>query len=120
MDTLAIIKRIELRLAELRMSKASFYEITGISSASYSQWKTGKYKPSDAKLQKAADCLGLSLPYLRDGISATGSTADSKDVLEDVDIAFYGDYKELDEDDKETVRDMVRIMRERRAKKQEK
>jgi len=48
-------------------------------------------------------------------------TMDStKDVLEDVDIAFYGDYKELDEDDKETVRDMVRIMRERRAKKQEK
>lgn len=42
-----------------------------------------------------------------------------RDVLDEVDIAFYGEFKELTEDDKETVRDMVRIMRERRAKKQE-
>lgn len=42
------------------------------------------------------------------------------DVLDNVDLAFYGDYKELDEDDKETVRDMVRVMRERRLRKQEK
>lgn len=42
------------------------------------------------------------------------------DILNDVDLAFYGDYRELDEDDKETVRDMVRVMRERRARKQEK
>lgn len=42
------------------------------------------------------------------------------DILDEVDIAFYGDFKELTEDDKATVRDMVRIMRERRAKKQEK
>ncbi len=41
------------------------------------------------------------------------------DILDDVDIAFYGEFKELTEDDKETVRDMVRVMRERRAKKQE-
>ena len=41
------------------------------------------------------------------------------DILDEIDIAFYGEYKELTEDDKETVRDMVRVMRERRAKKQE-
>lgn len=46
--------------------------------------------------------------------------SDNKDVLDDVDLAFYGEYKELDDVDKETVRDMVRIMRERRAKRQEK
>ena len=42
-----------------------------------------------------------------------------RDVLDEIDIAFYGEYKELTEDDKETVRDMVRVMRERRAKRQE-
>lgn len=42
-----------------------------------------------------------------------------RDILDEIDIAFYGEYKELTEDDKETVRDMVRVMRERRAKKQE-
>lgn len=42
-----------------------------------------------------------------------------RDILDEIDIAFYGEYKELTEDDKETVRDMVRVMRERRAKRQE-
>ena len=40
-----------------------------------------------------------------------GSTGD---ILEQVDVAFYGDFKELDEAQKEAVRDMVRLMRERR------
>ena len=39
------------------------------------------------------------------------------DILDQVDIAFYGEFKELDEEQKETVRDMVRLMRERRAVK---
>lgn len=43
------------------------------------------------------------------------------DILDEVDVAFYGDYKELTEDDKETLRAMARVMKERRAKmKQEK
>lgn len=41
-----------------------------------------------------------------------------RDILDDVDLAFYGEYKELSEDDKETVRDMVRLMRERRKNKE--
>lgn len=40
-----------------------------------------------------------------------------RDILDEVDVGFYGDYKELDEDDQETIRDMVRIMRERRKNK---
>ena len=41
------------------------------------------------------------------------------DILDDVDIAFYGEYKELSEDDKAVLRDMVRVMRDRRAKKKQ-
>lgn len=68
MDTLAIIKRIELRLTELGMSKADFYKKSGISSASYSQWNTGKYKPSEIKLRSASECLGVSFEYLAYGV----------------------------------------------------
>lgn len=50
---------------------------------------------------------------------APANSDERKDVLDEVDVAFYGDFKELSEDDKATVRDMVRIMRERRAKRQE-
>lgn len=64
MDTLAIIKLIELRLVEIGMDKKEFYEKSGVSSASYSQWKTGKYNPSKKAITKIAKCLGLSVDQL--------------------------------------------------------
>lgn len=39
------------------------------------------------------------------------------DILDYVDVAFYGEFKELDEDDQETVRDMVRLMRQRKERR---
>lgn len=122
MDTLAIIKRIEIRLSEIGMTKAEFYKKSGISSASLSQWRTGKYKPSEKNLVKAAEVLGVSYSYLLNGVEEkeiAPTTAGKSDVLDEVDIAFYNHFKELDEDQQETVRDMVRVMRERRSKKQE-
>lgn len=121
MDTLAIIKRIELRIAELGMSKAEFYLKSGISSASYSQWNTGKYNPSESKLRNAANCLGLDFNYLCFGADGSNTKTPPEtgecDILDDVDVAFYGDFKELTEDEKETVRDMVRLMRQRKEKR---
>lgn len=38
------------------------------------------------------------------------------DVLDEVDVAFYGEFKELSNDDKEIVRSMVTAMRQRRGK----
>ena len=40
--------------------------------------------------------------------------------LSDVDFAFYGQYRELSEDDKETIMDMVRVMRQRRNREDKK
>lgn len=123
MDTLAIIKRIEVRLSEIGMSKKVFFERSGISSASLSQWRTGRYNPSEDKLVKAAETLGVSYSYLangNEGETKIAPTVDSRyDILDEIDVAFYGDYRELSEDDKATLRDMARIMRERRSKKQE-
>lgn len=99
MDILAIIKRIELRIAESGMSKAEFYKRSGISSASYSQWKTGKYKPSDAKLQSAADCLGMSMEYLCYGIDSKTEKApvltkkDERDIAKNLELMM----QQLDE-----------------------
>ena len=75
MDTLAIIKRIESRLVELGMPKAEFYGASGISSASFSQWRTGIYKPSLKKVEKAAEILGVSADYLINGTRRVTETA---------------------------------------------
>lgn len=99
-------------------------EEIGLSNSIATKWKKTGATPGGETLQKIADYFGVSTDYLlgketEKAPTAAGERSGSHDVLDDVDIAFYGDYKELTEDDKATVRDMVRIMRERRSKKQE-
>ncbi len=88
-----------------------------INKSNVSNWKNNGYTPRGEALQRIADYFGVTTDYLLGQESAPA--APTRDILDEVDIAFYDGYKELSEDDKETVRDMVRVMRARRAKKQE-
>lgn len=85
----------------------------GISRGLITDLKMGRKKSVSAETaQKIAAFFGVSVGYLL-GQEEASSTAD---ILDQVDVAFYGDFKELDEEQKEAIRDMVRLMRERRAK----
>lgn len=64
MDVSTILKRIELRRIELGMSKTEFYEKSGISSATYSQWNTNTFQPSRRKLMAAASALKMTYEEL--------------------------------------------------------
>ena len=80
----------------------------GISRGLMTDLKMGRKKCVNAQTaQKIAARLGVSVANLL-------GKNESADVLDQVDVAFYGDFKELDEAQKEAVRDMVRLMRERR------
>mgnify|MGYP002535925270 CR=1 FL=1 len=83
----------------------------GLSRASVSGWKNGK-KPTDATAMKLADYLGVSVDYLLGNEQKEEPQPEQID-LSDVELGFLGDYKELTEENKATVRDMVRLMRER-------
>ena len=80
--------------------------------------KMGRKKSLSAETaQKIASYFSVSVGYLL-GQTEQESASGKQDILDQVDVAFYGDFKELDEEQKEAVRDMVRLMRERRAAKQ--
>lgn len=64
MDVPTILKRIELRIIELGMTKTEFYEKSGISSATYSQWNTNTFQPSKRKLMGAASALKMTYEEL--------------------------------------------------------
>lgn len=79
--------------------------------------KMGRKKSLNAQTaQKIAGYFGVSVGYLLGQEDA--SAPQSQDILDEIDIAFYGDFKELDEQEKETIRDMVRLMRRRRTENQ--
>lgn len=81
--------------------------------------KMGRKKTVNAQTaQKIAAYFGVSVGYLLGREDAENLPGKKADLLDAVDVAFYGDFKELNDEEKETVRDMVRLMRERRAAKQ--
>ena len=82
----------------------------GLSRGLMTDLKMGRKKGVSAQTaQKIAAYFGVSVGYL------LGQEEESADILDEVDVAFYGDFKELDEEQKESVRNMVRLMRGKRA-----
>lgn len=75
---------------------------------------------SAANAQKIASYFGVSVGYLLGQETEKTPTQKGERTvnLNDVDYAFYGGYKELSEDEQETLRDMVRVMRERRKNRE--
>ena len=86
----------------------------GLSRGLITDLKMGRKKTVNAETaQKIAAYFGISVGQLL-------KQQDNGDILDQVDVAFYGDFKELNEEEKNAVRDMVRLMRERRAATSEK
>lgn len=80
----------------------------GASSGSVTAWKNGTV-PRSTTLAKIAEYFGVTADYL------LGSDEQKPlDLLDQVDVAWYGEYKELSEEQKRTIRDMVAVMRSRR------
>ena len=95
----------------------------GLSRSLMTDLKMGRKKTVNAETaQKIAAFFGVSVGHLlgqeRSEPVQNGNIAKKTDILEEVDVAFYGEFKELNDEEKETVRDMVRLMRERRAARQ--
>lgn len=84
----------------------------GISRGLMTDLKMGRKKSVSAQTaQRIASYLGVTVARLLG--------QESGDVLDEVDVAFYGEFKELTEEQRQTVRDMVRLMRARRSDAQE-
>ncbi len=102
----------------LQLHNVTAYQVskaTGISQSTLSDWKKKRSVPKNDKMQKIADYFGVSLQYL---LTGTESEPVQPDILDEIDVAFYGDYKALDDEQKEILRDMVRAMRRRREEKE--
>ena len=75
-------------------------------------WKNGSSRSYRKYLKQISEHLGVSVDYLLGNEQKEEPQPEQID-LSDVELGFLGDYKELTEENKATVRDMVRLMRER-------
>ena len=105
-----LYEKIETLCAQKGIRPGRLCNDLGLSRGLVTDLKMGRKKSVNAETaQKIASYFGISVGQLL-------GQEDGSDVLDQVDVAFYGEFKELDEDEKRTVRDMVRLMRERRMK----
>lgn len=88
-DVQSVIRRIEIRLAEIGMTKQEFYEKSGISSGSFSQWNTGKHAPSIKKVQRAASVIGVTTEYLLYGVDPMPDFAVKLPIMDTIDKINY-------------------------------
>jgi transcriptional regulator with XRE-family HTH domain len=63
LDGFEFVAVIEAELKKRKISKTKFYEDTGISSATFSQWRNRIYYPSSAAIRKVEDYLGITLSF---------------------------------------------------------
>ena len=113
-------KRIDELLTEKGITGAKMSQDLGMSRSFMTELRKGRAKSVKLETaQKIADYFGVSVHDLMDDEESkkAPTNAGERDILDEVDIGFYNGYKELDESDKEVLRDMVRVMRERRANK---
>lgn len=75
MDRSPIVTRINALLAKKNISKAEFYEKCNLTSASYSNWNTGKTRPKMKNIEKIARFLGVTSEYLLYGDGAKKESA---------------------------------------------
>lgn len=61
MDGNQLVRMIEKTLAEKGISKAQFYEDTGISSAVFSNWRKGINVPSEKNIYVVSKYLGIPI-----------------------------------------------------------
>ena len=107
-----LYETIEQLCAQRNIRPGRLCSELGLSRSLMTDLKMGRKKGLSAETaQKIGDYLGVSVGQL------LGQDA-PRDILDEVDVAFYGDFKELDDEEKNAVRDMVRIMRQRRQAKE--
>ena len=74
---------------------------TGITKSTFSDWKSGRSKPKNEKLQKIADYFGVSVEYLMTGETSaekkevTLTPKDERDIAKDLD-RIMGEIKKGD------------------------
>ena len=106
----SLYENIQTLCAQKGIRPGRLCDELGISRGLMTDLKMGRKKGVNAQTaQKIAAYLGVSVSCL-----LGQEEASQTDILDQVDIAFYGDFKELSNEEKEAVRDMVRIMRQRR------
>ena len=97
----------EKLLMERGVTAYKVAKATGISTGSMTDWKKGRSAPKVDKLQKIADYFGVSVDYLLGNEPKEKTPAEADVTFDDFTYAMYGEAKELTDEDKNMLLEMI-------------
>lgn len=104
-----------LQLRELRKQKGltmkQLGKIVGVGESAISQYENGKRQPDYDILNKLADYFGVSVDYL---LGRTDVPNPAESPLDGVEFAFYGEIKDLTDEEREDLADFVKYLKSKR------
>lgn len=108
-------KYCKLRNAK-NLKDSNVAALTGIGKSTFSDWKSGRSEPKNEKLQKIADCLGISVNYFTDDFDDRSvgyyindeTAAIAQDIFENKELRLLFDAaRDATPEDLETVHSML-------------
>lgn len=116
MDGPSFVALVEKELKSRGIAKAEFYSATGISSATFSQWRNGLYAPSSTNIKKVEGFLGIRFDFsilldaARDAAAKKAPAADTGDEREGyTDMELLAAYRAADERTRSAIRTLLSI-----------
>ena len=64
MDIIYFLAQIDRLRKERKMTKAEFYEKSGVTGSAFSQWRNVKTVPAETTIQRIADLFGVEVSFL--------------------------------------------------------
>ena len=99
-----IVERIQQKLDEKGIKPSKMSKDLGFSSGLFSQWKSGKQKPSTEKIEKVAEYLGCTVDYL------VGTESSIEKVYPNISEDDINMLNSLKLEDRETVRALMKSL----------
>ena len=107
-------KKIKQARKERGLTQAQLAEACGVATITIRQYESDSRMPNLAMLSQIAQVLDV--PVSKWLPAVVEKDQEGREVIEGRDAVFYGEYKKLDDRDKEAVQDFVRVMRERQMR----
>lgn len=103
-----IVARINGILAEKGISKQDFYRDCSISSASYSQWNTGKTSPRTKNLEVIAQYLNTTVVYLLTGEGEKEKPPAQSEELSTAELELLNAYRDAPANIQAAIRTLLK------------
>lgn len=104
-------------LDEKNMKVSDFSRLSGIGQSTFSDWKSGRSTPKADKMQRIAECLGVSVEYLLTGKDSSEYVMPNFDPREHEIIEKFGS---LDEDEKNMALNLFNLFKPKESKERKK